>query len=698
MVSSMKEKFLKIFREKTLIIFIYLMIVLIAGSTITGFIYRDSVKNDLKIRRQIMEVNQCLAKMNQYVNLADLGLRGYMINQKETMLSPYDIAVKQYQENFKRMGQLLDSLGFDVRLMQPAESSIQDYMKLVTEMVTMTKNGDLAAAKEILDKDPGMDAWKIYSVFDQKASNFLNDFQQKNTASYKRISRLMTISQLVLFFLGLPILIVVIRILIKASRNRRELFARLEKSNDQYVFNDGKATDAGDEEKIIEQMIGNLKKVALFIKEIARGNYDYRWEGMNDEIRELNRETIAGELEHMRDQMQEIKKQDKIRIWETEGLAHFAGIVRKYQHNVKTLSEHLVTELVKYLKVQVGAIFIVNEENPEDVYLELTATYAYDRLKYIEKKIVPGQGLAGQCYQEGLYVYMRNVPEEFITIKSALGEAPPTSILIVPLKTNGDIAGVIELASLKEFTQEEIDFLHKLGETIASAIQSVRTNEQTRELLEKSQQQAEEMRAQEEEMRQNMEELQATQEQMERKNREIEDLLKQASGNEERLKKQLEAIEKLQQEQEKSNEELTRSSEEYRQMMMSILNEIPEKVYLKDADGRMFLANQRVADAHGLSLEELIGKSDFDFVDEKTAREWREQELKIMEKGEERYVFEEMLNGKRTVLDSLKKAFYIHSLKQYGLLGVQRDITELHDLKKEVEELKNGKRRATGRK
>ncbi len=263
MVSSMKEKFLKIFREKTLIIFIYLMIVLIAGSTITGFIYRDSVKNDLKIRRQIMEVNQCLAKMNQYVNLADLGLRGYMINQKETMLSPYDIAVKQYQENFRRMGQLLDSLGFDVRLMQPAESSIQDYMKLVTEMVTMTKNGDLAAAKEILDKDPGMDAWKIYSVFDQKASNFLNDFQQKNTASYKRISRLMTISQLVLFFLGLPILIVVIRILIKASRNRRELFARLEKSNDQYVFNDGKATDAGDEEKIIEQMIGNLKKVAL---------------------------------------------------------------------------------------------------------------------------------------------------------------------------------------------------------------------------------------------------------------------------------------------------------------------------------------------------------------------------------------------------------------------------------------------------
>ncbi len=692
MALSMKKKLLNNLREKGLVIFIYVIIFIIAGSAINGFLYRDTARKRLIIRRQVFELNQRLSRMNQDVNLADLGLRGYMITGKASMLSPFYIGLKDYKANFKRMGEVLDSLGFDTGLMLPAEQSVDDYMKVVSQMVNMVKNGDISAAREILDKDHGLEAWKIYSVFENKARAFLDRLQQKSSKEFESVNRRLIVSQLILFFFAIPILILIIRILKKERRNRRQLFARLEESNDHYVFDDGKKTNADDEEKIIEQMIGNLKKVALFIKEIAKGNYDFRWEGMTEQLRELNRENIAGELVNMRDQMREIKKQDKIRIWETEGLAHFAGIVRKYQNDVKTLSEHLVTELVKYLKVQVGAIFIANEENKDDVFLELKATYAYDRLKYIEKKIVPGQGLAGQCYQEGLYVYMRNVPEEFITIKSALGETPPTSILIIPLKTNGDIAGVIELASLKEFTKEEIDFLHKLGETIASAIQSVRTNEKTRELLENSQQQAEEMRAQEEEMRQNMEELQATQEQMERKNREIEDLLKQASENEERLKIQLEAIEELQQEQEKANEEMTRNAEEYKHMMMSILNEIPEKVYLKDADGRMYLANQRVADAHGLPLGELIGKTDFDFVDEQTAREWREQELKIMEKGEERYVFEEVLNGKRKVLDSLKKTLYIHSLKQYGLLGVQRDITELYDLKKEVEEMKNGKK------
>lgn len=688
----MKKRLFKIFQERGLTFFIYLILVIITGSTINSFYYRNMIRENLMKRSRIIEANQRLALMNQYVSQADVGVRGYMITKKDQLLSPFISAMQEYKDNLKKLGATLDSLGFDLSLMTPAEQSIDDYMKLVAKMVDMSRNGDLDVAAQLLNEDHGSEAWQVYSGFDTEARTFLGDMQQKTDKSYKIGNFWMIISQMVLFLLGIPILVIVIQILKKARRNRKQLFARLEESNDRYVFNDGKTTDAENEELIIEELIDNLKRASVFIKEIAKGNYEFKWEGMRDDIKDLNTDNITGELIYMRDQMKEIKMQDEIRIWETEGLANFAGIVRKYQHNVKSLSENLVTELVKYLKVQVGAMFIVNKEDTGNVFLELKATYAFDRLKYIEKRIEPGQGLAGQCYQEGLYVYMRDVPESFVTIKSALGDAPPTSVLIVPLETNGNIAGVLELASFKEFTQEEIDFLHKLGETIASAIHSVRTNEQTRELLEKSQQQTEEMRAQEEEMRQNMEELQATQEQMERKNKEIEDLLEQASKNEERLKNQLEAIEELQKEQEQANEEMATNSEEYKQMMMEILNEIPEKVYLKDAEGHMFLANQRVADAHGLPLAELIGKSDFDFVDEETAREWREQELKIMEKGAESYVFEEVLDGKRSVLDTRKKTFYIHSLKQYGLLGVQRDITELYDLKKEVEEMKKGKK------
>ena len=85
-----------------------------------------------------------------------------------------------------------------------------------------------------------------------------------------------------------------------------------------------------------------------------------------------------------------------------------------------------------------------------------------------------------------------------------------------------------------------------------------------------------------------------------------------------------------------------------------------------------------------MSVDELIGKSDFDFVDAKTAQDWRNQELAIIEKGSETYIFDETLHNKTKTLKSTKMAFYIPHLNQTGLLGIQTDITELQELKKQA--------------
>jgi PAS domain S-box-containing protein len=81
---------------------------------------------------------------------------------------------------------------------------------------------------------------------------------------------------------------------------------------------------------------------------------------------------------------------------------------------------------------------------------------------------------------------------------------------------NEDVFGVIELAAFKPFEKFEVEFLQKVGESIASSISNLKVNERTKELLAQSLQQSEEMRSQEEEMRQNFEELSATQEEMHR--------------------------------------------------------------------------------------------------------------------------------------------------------------------------------------
>lgn len=378
----------------------------------------------------------------------------------------------------------------------------------------------------------------------------------------------------------------------------------------------------------------------------------------------------------MRDQMQKAKQQDDIRIWTNEGLSKFADLIRKHQNDLRLLSDELISNIVQYLGAQQGGLFFLNDDNADDKFLELEACYAYQRKKFLEKRVELGQGLVGQCLLEGETTYLTNIPENYVNITSGLGETNPNTLLIVPLKINEDIVGVIEIANLKPFEKHKVDFLERLAETIASAITTVRNNEKTQGLLEQSQQQAEEMRAQEEEMRQNMEELQATQEQMHRKNEEVEDLLKQASENEESMKLQMEALQEMEEENARIAKATRLEAENFKSMLMEILNEVPEKVFLKDANGKIYIANQKVADVHGLPLDELIGKSDYDFVDKETADEWRKQELEIMRKGEDKYVVEDNIGGKTRVLETIKKAFFIKTLDEQGLLGIQRDITD----------------------
>src|SRR5690606_32584770 len=155
----------------------------------------------------------------------------------------------------------------------------------------------------------------------------------------------------------------------------------------------------------------------------------------------------------------------------------------------------------------------------------LEACYAYERKKFLEKRIEFGEGLIGQAYLEKDIIYMTEIPERYVSISSGLGNANPRSDIIIPLISNDTIEAVIEIASFQKMEKHEIEFMQKVGEYVASAIAAVKVNQRTKALLQSTQEQAEEMRSQEEEMRQNMEELQATQEEVQRRTQEYQKVI-----------------------------------------------------------------------------------------------------------------------------------------------------------------------------
>jgi putative methionine-R-sulfoxide reductase with GAF domain len=210
------------------------------------------------------------------------------------------------------------------------------------------------------------------------------------------------------------------------------------------------------------------------------------------------------------------ERQQKIN-WANEGAAKFSEIIKNESEDISSLGDKILALLIKYLEVNQGALFIVQEKR-----LLRVASYAYGKKKFIDDAIEIGQGLVGQCALEGQTIYLKEIPKDYVKITSGLGEATPKNVLIIPIQQRDQILGVMELGSFQIIEQFKIEFTEKISENIASLIFNKQSGSQTKQLLKESQERAAILSQQEEEMRQNAEELQATQEEMTRQKLELE--------------------------------------------------------------------------------------------------------------------------------------------------------------------------------
>lgn len=264
---------------------------------------------------------------------------------------------------------------------------------------------------------------------------------------------------------------------------------------------------------VLSKNLQNLKRFALNIKEGRFETTGSIFDGKGD---------FGEAIAQMREGLLQISKEEEVRAWRNTGLAKFSEILRRESNDLERLSEQLIGELVKYVGANQGGVFIVNDESPDqEPFLELISAYAYNKKKFIEKKVMRGQGLVGRAWQEGLPIYLSEVPNDYIEIRTGLGGANPRYVFIVPLKVNEEVQGVLEIASFHAFEEYQQEFIKQIADSVASTFSSTKVNRRTKMLLEESQRITARMREQEEELRQNIEELQATQEEMQRNQREL---------------------------------------------------------------------------------------------------------------------------------------------------------------------------------
>ena len=143
-----------------------------------------------------------------------------------------------------------------------------------------------------------------------------------------------------------------------------------------------------------------------------------------------------------------------------------------------------------------------------------------------------------------------------------------------------------------------------------------------------------------------------------------------------------------------SSSQLRKSLRE-RDLLHSLINNMPDRIYVKDHESRFLIANKYVTAVLGVDdPSKVIGKTDFDFYDKEIAEIFMSDEKRIMETGNSMINKEEKgfdLDGSELVISTTKIPIYNKENKVIGIVGIGRDITKLkndeHLLKQQADNL-----------
>lgn len=245
---------------------------------------------------------------------------------------------------------------------------------------------------------------------------------------------------------------------------------------------------------------------------------------------EKNIEERTKELQNQRDTMVLHQEKEKIQQWINRGVTKINHVLSTNKNDFDALSRKVLTTLVKYMGVKLGALYIVSN-GEESRKLELVAQYGISKKSAeTQSNLEIGDGLVGASFLDNEQKIINNIPENYYDINSGLGSSKPKSILITPLSTDEAVLGVIELARFDEFRAEEIEFIKRIAFSIANNLNNTRMNDRNINLIKQFQEQTAEIQEKEEHIMESLQELEFYKESYEKVQQEV-DALKRAKRN-----------------------------------------------------------------------------------------------------------------------------------------------------------------------
>ena len=285
-------------------------------------------------------------------------------------------------------------------------------------------------------------------------------------------SLIIAITTIGIFFIILSIILLTV-----FARTITTPLYRIEKQLDE--MSKGKIVDKldihrkdeiGQMKKSLDKLIDALQMYADFAFEIGKENYEADFERLSDEdVLGTALLEMRDSLKKAREQEEERLREERMRQWVNEGVNRIGDIIT-ISPNIQSLVENVLPRLVDYITATMGAFFLIEFDEDGKTFLELKSAVAYEKRKYRKKIFELDEGLIGSCFMEKEPIYMTDLPEDYIQVRTGLGTANPRNLYLVPLKFESVVYGVLELAAFKIFSEYDFKLIDEVAKLMAVSL------------------------------------------------------------------------------------------------------------------------------------------------------------------------------------------------------------------------------------
>jgi signal transduction histidine kinase len=219
--------------------------------------------------------------------------------------------------------------------------------------------------------------------------------------------------------------------------------------------------------------------------------------------------------------------------------AHFNGLVDRLQFQfwlkdgLAALNRELARDLpaddlsarglnfmARYVEACAGAFYAYDQAGSR---WELKAPYALGEGTYLAPHFREGEGIVGQVAAARQPIFLKGITRDQAVAASGTVGEPPRSLYAVPLFYQGELTGVLEVASFADLDAGQREFLDFAAANLSGSLYAALQKDRIRGLLKAAQEANAELAVMNEELQAQSEELQAQAENLERQRLRVEE-------------------------------------------------------------------------------------------------------------------------------------------------------------------------------